>query len=92
MKARQEESPKGRMTMREWHERTGLRLCVKEFKAEADFGASSTHGGRMCLHCRWCRDYSHCEHPACLGGFSLGTHPDRMGCRFGWEAEKGGER
>lgn len=65
--------------------------CAGDFKDKyhADYGAASTHGGHYCTDCKHRRG-SACHHPRLAGSFSLGTHPDRMGCRHGYAAE--GER
>lgn len=63
--------------------------CVTDFKDKqhADYGAASTHGGHYCMDCKWRRGEK-CFHYAVSGPFSLGTHPDRMGCRNCWEQSK----
>ena len=61
----------------------GCRYCATDFKDRwhADFGAASTHGGNHCTDCRHCRAGRYCRHPVLHASFSLGTHPERMGCR-----------
>jgi hypothetical protein len=61
-----------------------FRYCVADFKGIVDYGAASTHGGNYCNDCRHCRK-ERCEHPRLATSFTLGTHPDRMGCRHAFE-------
>ena len=68
---------------------------VGDFKREAEFGAASTHGGYFCLECAhygarkhdktgWVEKTEECRHPQLQLPFSLGPHPERMGCRHGY--------
>lgn len=70
---------------------------VGDFKREAEYGAASTHGRFFCEECAhygvrrnpetgWLvKDAVECQHPLLQAPFSLGTHPDRMGCRHGYQ-------
>ena len=57
-----------------------VKYSVSDFKERADFGAASTHGKQYCEDCLYRRGM-HCGNPLLLVRFSLGTHPERMGCR-----------
>ena len=76
--------------------KSGVKYSVGDFKADADYGAASTHGGLPCLDCAYYGPRIHaargdierteeCRHPQLHVPFSLGTHPDRMGCRHGFK-------
>jgi len=65
---------------------------VADWRTVADFGAASTHGGTYCLDCRFVSaDKRRCAHPNIHVDMSLGTHPERMGCRNGWEPRRDGD-
>jgi hypothetical protein len=68
--------------------------CAGDFKDRwhADFGAASTHGGHHCTDCRHIEaNGERCGHPRLFSSFSLGTYPDRMGCRNAFEPKEGAD-
>ena len=73
----------------------GTKYSVADFKEAVDYGAASTHDGLNCIECAhygarrhgkqgWIERTEECRHPQLHVPFSLGTHPDRMGCRHGF--------
>ena len=64
------------------------KYCAINFKNIADYGSASTHGGKYCMDCLHCANARACAHQALAKPFSLGTHPERMGCRNAFERKE----
>ena len=74
-----------------------VKYSVGDFKTEVDYGAASQHDRHSCLDCAYYGPRRHrpndelegrteeCRHPSLHVPFSLGTHPDRMGCKRGFK-------
>lgn len=70
-----------------------FKYCAGDFKQIVNFGAARPRGHRHCTDCRYRRTVGgkeSCLHPRLPQAFSLGTHPDRMGCAAQKPATKKG--